>query len=486
MTVDAVVVGSGPNGLVAAARIARRGGRVIVFEAASEPGGGLRSEHHDGWTHDLCATIHALAAVAAPLRELGLVDVPDAPITWSHFPAELGHALEDRPSPVLHRDVERTAEGLGADAGRYRRLVGGLVDRWDALAADVLRPVVGVPRHPVALTRFGAAAILPAAPALRRLFRTPEARALLAGNAAHSYVPLTKPLTMSFALMLQVSGHVAGWPVATGGSGRIADALIDVITDAGGEVRTDSPIEDLASLPEHRALFLDTTPSGAHGILGAALPKRHDRAYRRFRHGAAAFKIDYELSGPMPWADPRLTECGTVHVVGSMDELVAAEATVAAGRMPDRPFVLVTQAGLADGGRAPDGGHTLWTYAHVPAGFDGDATPQLEGQLDRFAPGWRDLVIRRHVRRPADFEARNRNYVRGDIGGGSYDGLQAIRRPVLSPHPYRTGVDDVWLCSASTPPGGGTHGMAGWNAVADALDGPLRHLADGTDGPSTN
>lgn len=482
-TYDAIVVGSGPNGLTAAARVARAGGKVLVLEAAPAPGGGTRSETDGEWTHDVCATVHALAAVSTPLAALGLLsedpaDVVADKVVWGHFSRQLGHPLPDRPAAVLHRDVDHTAESLGSDARRYRTLVGGLADRWDDLATDVLRPIVGVPSHPISLARFGIPALLPAT-AVRKIFKTPEAQALLGGNAAHSFVPLGNPLTMAFGLMLQVSGHVAGWPIAIGGSGTIARALGHVVTSNGGEIVTGHAVDSIEDLPPHRALFLDTNPSEAMRILGSRLPRRRQRAYRRFRHGAAAFKIDYELDGPMPWSDPQLGECGTLHVVGDFDELVAAESAVGRGSMPERPFVLVTQASLADPSRAPAGHHTLWTYAHVPAGYQGDARPQLEGQLDRFAPGWRDRVLRAHVRTPADLEARNRNYVGGDIGGGSFGGLQSVRRPVWSPHPYRTGVDAVWLCSASTPPGAGTHGMSGWNAVDDALRSALSHLDEG-------
>ncbi|NOX28466.1 MAG: NAD(P)/FAD-dependent oxidoreductase [Actinobacteria bacterium] len=483
---DAVVVGAGPNGLAAAARIAKAGGKVLVLEANAEIGGGVRSFDHNGYRHDSCSTIHSLPAIAPPLELLGLVDGQDSPvqgrhrasatIRWAHFPIELAHPLPDGDSAFLYRDVRQTAEGLGQDARRYQRLIGGLVDRWDHLASDVLTPMVSIPRHPVSLARFGLPALLPAAAGLRRLFVTEQARALLGGNAAHSYVALNKPLTMAFGLMLQIGGHVGGWPVAAGGSSTIASGLASVITSNGGTIETSSRVTNMAKLPSHRTLFLDTTPAVALSISGLDLPWHRNRAYRNFGHGAAAFKVDFELSGPIPWADPQISQAGTVHLVGRFDELVAAESTVASGRMPDRPFVLAVQACVADPQRAPSGHHTLWTYAHVPSGFAGDALPHIEGQLDRFAPGWRDLVVHRHVTTPAALETGNANFAGGDIGGGSYGGLQSVARPTFGPHPYRTGAPGVYLCSASTPPGAGAHGMGGWNAVADALKRELRHL----------
>lgn len=479
---DAIIVGAGPNGLTAGARIAKSGGKVLVLEANNIIGGGARSFDSNGFVHDSCSTIHSLAAVAPAFGELGILDAAPADpsagrrVDWAHFPVELAHPLPGRDAALLYRDIDRTAERMGDDAKRYRQLIGPLVEHWDDLAAELLGPIVHAPRHPITLARFGLPALLPATSGLRRFFSGDDARVLLGGGAAHSYVPLTSPLTMAFALMLQVGAHVGGWPVATGGSRTIPDALADIITTHGGSIETGERVTSMSQLPNAAAVLFDLTPSALVGIDGLDLGWRHRRAYRSFRHGAAAFKVDYELSGPMPWADPEVANAGTVHVVGSFDELVMAEAQVGAGDLPERPFVLVVQACVADPSRAPSGHHTLWTYAHVPAGFAGDARPQLEAQIERFAPGWRDLVTAAHITTPTDMETANANYVRGDIGGGSYGGLQSLARPLLSPFPYRTGHNGTYLCSASTPPGAGSHGMAGWNAAGDALSRELRHL----------
>ena len=464
---DAIVVGAGPNGLTAAATLATAGRSVLVVERSEEIGGATRSTDHGspGWIHDMGATIHSLAAASPAYERLGL---EGHGLEYLHFDIELAHVLDDARGAALCRDVDATADGLGVDGPRYARLMTPLVDRFDDLRHDVLGPLVGIPRHPVALARFGAYAALPAT-LLARRFRTEEARALLLGNAAHSYARLTRPLTASFALMLGTSAHAAGWPVIAGGSRALAASLRSVIESNGGEIVTGHDVTDRRALPEHGMLFLDTSPSAAASILDADLRASRRRRFRRFRHGTGAFKIDYELSEPIPWAYEAARSAGTVHVIGSPDELVAAERDVNLGAMPDRPFVLVAQASLVDPSRAPEGRHTAWTYAHVPAGYTGDATTSIERQLERFAPGFADLVLARHATGTTALEQANPNLLGGDIGGGSYSGLQAIRRPRLSPTPYRAGPPGVFLCSASTPPGAGAHGMCGHLAALDAL-----------------
>lgn len=464
---DAIVVGSGPNGLTAAATVAVAGKRVLVIEAADSVGGAARTVDHGtpGWSHDVGATIHALAAASPAFASLDLathgVEFLDPPIL-------LAHPLDGARGASLHRSVDMTAGGLGTDGQRYRRLLGPAREHFDDLAGDLLGPLLRVPRHPLLLAGFGARAVWPMS-IVQRWFRTPEARALIGGSAAHSFTPLHHPLTTSFALMLHGAGHAHGWPVARGGTSAIVDALVEIIRRNGGDLVTGQEVRSRAELPTHDVLFLDTTPGAAVRIAGSGMTPRRRRSYRRYRHGPGAFKIDYELSGPIPWSYLPAREAGTVHVIGSYDELALAERQVHDGIMPDAPFVLVVQASVVDDSRAPTGSHTGWAYAHVPNGYTGDARPAIEAQIERFAPGFGGLVSAAHATAPSSLESMNANLVGGDIGGGSYSGLQIVARPRLSRHPYRTGSKDVYLCSASTPPGAGVHGMSGHHAALDAL-----------------
>jgi len=445
---------------------------VLVLEGDDTIGGGTRSAELTlpGFVHDVCAAVHALGAASPALASMGL---ERHGLEWLHPDIALAHPLDGGRAGVLHRSLAETVAGLGADGPRWRRLFEPLVRDWDRLAPQLMGPILTVPRHPVALARFGMNAVLPASLTQRR-FTTDEAAALFGGCAAHAFLPLTHPLTSAFGITLALTGHAVGWPIARGGSQAIADAMCARLAELGGEIETGRWVRSLADLPPHRVALFDTNPAQLATIAGDQLPPRYVRALNRFRHGPAAFKIDYALDGPVPWTNESCRRAGTVHIGGTFAEIRDAEAACAAGRMPGRPFVLVVQQSLFDASRAPAGKHTLWAYAHVPANSPIDATTLLEDQIERFAPGFRDLVLSRHTTGPAAFEAYNPNYVGGDIGGGAHSGAQLVFRPNIGLRSYVTPNPALLLCSASTPPGAGVHGMGGLHAARRALAGPLR------------
>ncbi len=459
---DAVVIGSGPNGLIAAITLARASKKVLVLERSETVGGGMRSAPltEPGFVHDICSTIHILTGHTPATAHL---DLAGHGVRMIHPEIPVGHALEPGRSVFAFRDLDRTAEQLGRDAGRYRQVVGHIVEGWEKLEPALLGPI---PRHLLSTGRFALDGLRPAT---RSGFRTVEARALLAGNAAHSIRPLQAPLTASFGWFLLAGAHRFGWPVAEGGSGRIARALAEILVENGGEIRTGVEVVSLDDLPPHDLVLADLTPSGLAKIAGERLPVSYRRRAARFRHGPAAFKIDYALNGPVPWADPQLAKTGTVHLGGPMEEIAAAEAAVWEGRTHPRPFVLAVQASIFDPTRAPAGKHTLWVYAHVPHADRVDHTAAIENQLERFAPGFGETVIARHVTTPADFESYNPNYIGGDITGGSHTLSQTLFRPFPAVDPYATPLPGVFLCSSSTPPGAGTHGMCGRHAAHRGL-----------------
>ena len=469
---DAVIVGAGPNGLMAAITLAREGRSVLVIEASDSIGGGCRSAEltRPGFVHDVCAAVHALGAGSPAFAEL---DLGRYGLEWLHPELPLAHPLDDGSAAVLHRSLDQTAAGLGADARAWKRLMGPSVRNWSRLAPQLLRPLVSVPRHPVALGRFGINALLPASIVQRR-FVTDQASALFGGCAAHAFLPLTAPLTASFGMMLALTAQTEGWPVAKGGSQAVVDALAAHLRDLGGTIQTGRRVQHLGDLPSHRAVLFDTNPAQMASIAGDQLPARYRARLRRFRHGPAAYKVDYALDGPVPWTNPDCRRAGTVHVAGTFADIRAAEADVCAGRMPERPFVLVAQQGVIDPTRAPAGKHTFWAYAHVPNGWTGDASEAIDRQVERFAPGFRDLIVARHVMPPAVLQRYNPNYVGGDIGGGSHGGLQLVFRPTPRLRPYTTPNPALFLCSASSPPGAGVHGMCGRNAARVALANVLR------------
>lgn len=467
---DAVVVGAGPNGLSAAITLARAGCSVVVLEAEDTAGGGCRSEELTlpGFVHDVCAAIHPLGAASPAFAGLPLADHG---LEWAHPEAPAAHPLPDGRAALLERSLDATADGLGPDARTWRRLVGPLVRQWDDLTSSILAPMLRPPRHPVVMGGFGVRALWPAKALAGRLFEGDEARGLFAGLAAHAILDLGKPLTSSFGLTFAASGHAVGWPAVKGGSQRLTDALVSYLRSLGGELATGRRVTSLADLPPARAVLFDLTPRQVVAIAGDRLDPRARRQFSRFRYGPGSFKIDYALDGPVPWKNHACGRAGSVHVGGTLDDVATAEREVSKGRHPERPFVLTSQPSCFDPTRAPAGKHTFWAYCHVPHGSTVDLTQAIEDQLERFAPGFRDRVLARHIMFPADLERHNANNVGGDVAGGSHGGLQLIARPRLAVDPYRLPIDgmDAYLCSASTPPGAGVHGMCGWWAAQAAL-----------------
>lgn len=464
---DVVVVGAGPNGLAAAITCAAAGRSVVVLEAASTPGGGARTAEltEPGFHHDVCSAIHPLAAVSPFFADAGL---EQHGLELLHPEVALVHPLDGGRAGVLHRSSTDTIQGLGVDGPAWRRLVGWTADRWPALAPSVLGPMLRLPRHPLTMAGFGLRG-MPPTELIARTFRTDEARGIFAGASAHAFLPLTRPQTSAMGLMLLASAHVAGWPVVRGGTERLVNAMVARLAELGGEVRTGHPVRSMADVPEARAVLFDLTPRQLLRICGDELPSAYRRRLERFRYGPGVFKVDYALSEPVPWTNPDARRAGSLHLGGTLAEVATAEAEVAEGRHPTRPFVLVGQQSLADPSRAPAGRHTLWTYCHVPARSSLDMTDAIESQIERFAPGFRDVVLARHTADSAWYEAYNENIVGGDIAGGSHAGLQLLLRPRPGVHPYRTPNPRLFLCSASTPPGGGVHGMCGFNAAHEAL-----------------
>lgn len=467
--VDAVVVGSGPNGLVAAVTLAEAGWRVLVLEAADQVGGGTRTEELTlpGFRHDVCSSVHPLAIASPAVRALGL---EREGLRLAHPPIPLGHPLAPGRSVLLHRDVAQTAAGLGRDGALWSRVVGGLGRRWERLAEGVLDPLALPPRAPLETLAFGAAGLWPTTGVSRFALRDEPARALLAGLAAHATLDLAQPMTTAIGLLLGALGHGVGWPVAVGGSQSIADALVARVRSLGGEVVTGQRVTSVDRLPSARAVLLDLTPRQVLAVAGERFPTGYRRRLERWRYGAGVFKVDWALDGPVPWADPALAGAGTVHLVGTAAEAVAAERAVARGRVAERPYVLLVQACVADPSRAPAGKHTLWAYCHVPHGSEADMTGAIEAQVERFAPGFRDRVLARHVMGPAAMEAHNANEIGGDIAGGASDWRQLAARPVLSLAPWATPDPQLFICSSSTLPGGGVHGMCGRNAARTVLE----------------
>ncbi|MCB1226487.1 MAG: NAD(P)/FAD-dependent oxidoreductase [Verrucomicrobiales bacterium] len=464
---DAIVIGSGPNGLTAAALLARRGWRVLVAEAGATPGGGTRTKELTlpGFLHDVCSAVHPTGAASPVFRELGL---EQQGLRWLHPEIPLAHPLAEGRAAILHRDLDETAAGLGRDAGAYRAVFEPLVRQAANLYGDVLDPL-RLPRHPLAMASFGLRAAAPASLLARLCFRSEEARALLAGNAAHSVLPLEAPLTSAIAVMLQFSAHAVGWPVAEGGSQAITEALVRILNAHGGEVVCDWPVTSLAQLPPARAVLFDTTPAAMARIAGEALPSSYQRRLQRFRHGPGVYKIDYALSQPVPWLNADCRRAGTVHVGGTLEEICASERDACEGRISEKPFVLTAQPTVCDASRAPAGGHVLWAYCHVPAGCTTDMRARIEAQIERFAPGFRDTIRQAHVMSPAAMEAYNANYPGGDIVGGMASWDQLLTRPVARLDPWSTPNPRLFLCSASTPPAGGVHGMCGAHAVRSVL-----------------
>jgi phytoene dehydrogenase-like protein len=472
VTYDAVVVGSGPNGLAAAITIAAAGRSVHVVEAADTAGGGMRSAELTlpGFVHDVCSTIHALVLASPFFRALPLAELG---VELAHPRVPFAHPLDGGRAVVVHRSVEETAAALGDDGRAYRRLMAPLVESWAGIVDGVLAPL-RMPAHPFTMARFGLKAVQSAAGLARARFAGDEAQALVAGAAAHSMMRLGRSPTAGVALMLTMLAHAVGWPAVVGGSQVLADAMVKDLEQLGGTVTTGTRVGDVGELPPARVVLFDVTPRQLVAIAGDRLPARYRRQLQQFRYGPGIFKVDWALDGPIPWAATEVAGAGTVHVGGTMREVAQSEIAANEGRHSERPYVLLSQQTAFDPSRAPAGKHTAWAYCHVPSGSTVDMTERIEAQVERFAPGFRDRVLARATRDAVAVERHNENYVGGDINGGVQDLRQLFTRPVARAVPYRTPARGIYLCSSSTPPGGGVHGMCGYWAARAALKKELR------------
>jgi phytoene dehydrogenase-like protein len=468
---DAVVVGSGPNGLAAAITIARAGRSVILLEAADTVGGGTRTQELTlpGFRHDVCSAIHALALASPFFRAL---DLTAQGLEWIHPPIPLAHPMDDGKAVLLERSLDATAEGLGTDADQYRRLFGPAVRNWERLIDDTLRPL-GMPQHPLTLLGFAPRAMRSAAGLAKNWFRGDRARALFAGNSAHSILPLEELSSAGFGLMLGTVAHAVGWPIAQGGSQAVADALASELISLGGVIKVAEPVLSMEDLPKARTVLFDVTPRQLARIAGAVLPDDYRKRLEAHRHGPGVFKLDWALDGPIPWKDPACLHAGTLHLGGTLEEIAAGEREIWQGVASEKPFVLLTQPSLFDPSRAPEGKHTAWAYCHVPSACTEDMTDRIEAQVERFAPGFRSRILARHAMAPADMERYNPNYIGGDIVGGVQSFRELFLLPLGRRRAYSTPVKGLYICSSSMPPGGGVHGMCGHLAAKQALKDSL-------------
>lgn len=464
---DAVVVGSGPNGLAAAITMARAGRSVIVLEAKETIGGGTRTLEltMPGFRHDVCSAIHPLALASPFFRSL---DLKSHGLEWVHPPVPLAHPLDHSPAVLLERSLDATAESLGPDAGPYRRLIGPAVRDWEKIVPELLKPL-GFPRNALSLMRFGTLAVRSAAGLAQSRFKGDKAQALFAGNSAHAIFPLQHASSAGFGLMLCMSGHAVGWPIARGGSQAIADSLASYLVSLGGVVKVGESVTCLGDIPDAKAVLFDVTPRQLAQIAGSVFPPDYLNRLKMHRNGSGVFKVDWALSGPIPWKDPRCSKAGTLHLGGTLQEIAAAELDVWRGVIPEQPFVLMSQPSLFDSTRAPGGFHTAWGYCHVPNGCTADMTERIENQVERFAPGFRSLIIAKHTMSPLDMERYNPNYIGGDIAGGVQSFGELFVRPLGRRSAYSTPVRGLYICSSSMPPGGGVHGMCGHLAAKLAV-----------------
>ena len=473
---DAVVVGAGPNGLAAAIRLAQHGFSTLVLERHKEIGGACRTEELTlpGFLHDVGSAVHPMALgspflSSLPLEKYGL--------GWCQPEIPLAHPIDQTGIATLRRSVNETGDALGKDAKAYRKLFEPIVSRWQSLMEEFLQPIIHLPRHPFQMATFGSLALASIADLVRNRFTREPAKALLAGLAAHSFLPLTDPGSAGFALILGMLGHAIGWPIPIGGAQAIARALSEHFRALGGRVETGVSIMTLRQLPESRVVLFDVTPRQLVQILGGLLPANYRRKLERFKYGPGIFKIDYALDGPIPWLHPDCEKAGTIHLGGTFQEIAQAEYQVSRGRHAEHPFLLLSQPTVADSTRAPLNRHIAWVYGHVPNGSSWDMTKPFEKQIGRFAPEFKDRVLASHVTSSAELERINPNLIGGSITGGANNLWQLIARPTLSFAPYRTPLKGVYLCSSSTPPGGGVHGMCGFHAANAAVSDLRRKIS---------
>jgi phytoene dehydrogenase-like protein len=465
MSRKACVIGAGPNGLAAAIVLARAGLQVDVLEAESTPGGAARTLELTlpGFRHDFGSAVYPLGAGSPFFSSLPLIDHG---LEWIHSPAALAHPLDDGTAVMLERDLDQSGESLGIDGPVWDKLMRPFVERWTEFAPEILRPFPFISRHPWLMTRFGIVALQPARVVARR-FRNQRTRALFAGLAAHSFLSLDEPLSAAFAILMAVPAYAVGWPIPRGGAQSLTNALCAFLSTLGGKVNTSSPVQSLAALSNYDLLLCDLTPRQLIKVGGQRLPESYKRRLGRYRYGSGVFKVDYALNAPIPWKSPDCLRAATVHLGGSLEEIAASEKAVRIGQHADRPFVLLAQPSLFDSSRAPAGKHTAWAYCHVPNGSKVNMVEKLQGQIERFAPGFHDCILARRVFSPADMESMDANLVGGDIGGGAMDIRQFLFRPTW--RHYATSARNIYICSASTPPGGGVHGMCGYHAAKMAL-----------------
>lgn len=464
---DAIVVGSGPNGLAAAITLQQHGLSVLLLEGKNEIGGGLRTAELTlpGFNHDICSAIHPMA-VASPFFKTLPLQKHGLEFIYPEIAA--AHPFDNGKAAVLVKSLEDTASLLGKDEKAYRQLMEPVLTDWDKLASSVLGPPISIPSHPIAMASFGLKA-LQSALSIAKRFSTSEAKGLWAGMAAHSIQPLSNLTTAGIGLVLSAAAHLKGWPVPKGGSRNIAVALASYFTSLGGKIETEFYVKSLDQLPSSNAVIFDVTPKQLLEIAGHKFSSSYSSKLQKYRYGMGVFKVDWALDGPIPFTAKECRTAGTVHLGNTIEEIAASESEASAGKIPERPFVLLAQQSLFDKTRAPEGKHTAWAYCHVPNGSKADMTAAIENQIERFAPGFKDLILAKHVFSPAQMEEYNPNYIGGDINGGIIDIQQLFARPVLSASPYRTSAKGLYICSSSTPPGGGVHGMCGYHAAKTAL-----------------
>jgi phytoene dehydrogenase-like protein len=466
---DAIIVGSGPNGLAAAITLAQVGSKVLVLEAKDTIGGGTRTAEVTlpGFRHDICSAVHPLGIASPFFRDLPLTDFG---LEWIFPPVALAHPLDDGRAAILTQSIEESAASLGVDGSAYQRLITPLVESWQAILEDSLGPLPLPPKHPITLARFGLLALRSARGLAESSFQGDAVRALIAGLAGHGMLPLEEATTASIALVLGLLAHAVGWPIPKGGSQSISNAMASYLESLGGEIVTNHEVTSLDTLPGSKSVLLDVTPRQMVQICGERLPANYRRQLAKYRYGPGVCKVDYALSGPIPWKAGACTQAGTVHLGGSLDEISASERAVWRAEHSDRPLVLLAQQSLFDDSRAPAGQHTAWAYCHVPHGSHQDVSESITTQIERFAPGFRDLILAKHVYTAAEMQSYNPNYIGGDINGGVQDWRQLFTRPVARWSPYTTPVKGLYICSSSTPPGGGVHGMCGYHAAQSVLN----------------